>query len=360
MQGGWLGHVGSGLDDSLRAGWQRCAYEALVHGTDPAVVRRVVTDLEASGECPPISYPLLDGPIDQIHGDSGDIDFGVPFGKKRLRILSSLRAWLSRLHNSTPSFYNGYHDWHVDGPGSYGREHKAYILVSKGVLPGGSSAQNDGRNTNDVSEAYGGAEPRHAPCDLSNLRLVPSHAHVWDPDIFATMGLRQSRPRWPAPEVKGCAAEFCSEPAGRVESSGGIADGYRSREDSDKKACAVPTVSKGSSFFGEHWVDTHARDKSWWEHLWERQPQLTRGAGGSFGEQPSPTTRERKLKAWGVPSDWAAIDRLGCNVSLDPGDILFWREDVWHRTQDVALDRIALRIDIQRLPFAGDRERYGA
>ena len=92
----------------------------------------------------------------------------------------------------------------------------------------------------------------------------------------------------------------------------------------------------------------------------ERQPQLTRGAGGSFGEQPSPTTRERKLKAWGVPSDWAAIDRLGCNVSLDPGDILFWREDVWHRTQDVALDRVALRIDIQRLPFTGDRESYGA
>ena len=54
-----------------------------------------------------------------------------------------------------------------------------------------------------------------------------------------------------------------------------------------------------------------------------------------------------------------ADNRLGCDVPLHPGDVLFWREDVWHRTQDVEVDRVALRIDVLRFPFATDVAGYG-
>jgi hypothetical protein len=43
--------------------------------------------------------------------------------------------------------------------------------------------------------------------------------------------------------------------------------------------------------------------------------------------------------------------RFECRPRLYPGDILFFREDVWHSTQDMALDRISLILDVWRMPL---------
>ena len=39
---------------------------------------------------------------------------------------------------------------------------------------------------------------------------------------------------------------------------------------------------------------------------------------------------------------------------LAPGDLLFTRDDVWHRTQDLSQDRLALKIDVLRFPREED------
>ena len=36
---------------------------------------------------------------------------------------------------------------------------------------------------------------------------------------------------------------------------------------------------------------------------------------------------------------------------MEPGDLLFFREDTWHRTQDMDVNRLGLILDILRLPF---------
>jgi len=41
------------------------------------------------------------------------------------------------------------------------------------------------------------------------------------------------------------------------------------------------------------------------------------------------------------------LNQLACTPILDPGDALFFREDVWHRTQDMKANRFSLIIDIQ-------------
>lgn len=43
------------------------------------------------------------------------------------------------------------------------------------------------------------------------------------------------------------------------------------------------------------------------------------------------------------------IHEYGCEVTMQPGDMLFFREDVWHRTQDIDIDRIALSTPIFRV-----------
>ena len=48
--------------------------------------------------------------------------------------------------------------------------------------------------------------------------------------------------------------------------------------------------------------------------------------------------------------DWA-MEAFDCKPQLYPGDILFFREDVWHSTQDTMLDRISLIIDVWRMPL---------
>ena len=46
-----------------------------------------------------------------------------------------------------------------------------------------------------------------------------------------------------------------------------------------------------------------------------------------------------------------SFERNSCDIPLLPGDAVFWREDVWHRTQDVQNDRLALILDVLRFPL---------
>ena len=45
------------------------------------------------------------------------------------------------------------------------------------------------------------------------------------------------------------------------------------------------------------------------------------------------------------------FEAYSCAVPLSPGDAVFFREDTWHRTQDVLHDRVSLIIDVLRLPL---------
>merc|ERR1711969_10821 len=89
------------------------------------------------------SFAILDGPIDVVMGGSaeGYYDFG-PWWAEHASFnhighehpqdqhpLHHLRMWLTEVTNH--SVYQGWHDWHQDGPAAYGRLHKAFIMVHK-------------------------------------------------------------------------------------------------------------------------------------------------------------------------------------------------------------------------------------
>ena len=52
----------------------------------------------------------------------------------------------------------------------------------------------------------------------------------------------------------------------------------------------------------------------------------------------------------GANSRWQPVD-FECTPEVQPGDAVFFREDVWHKTQDTLVDRVALIVDIFRLPL---------
>ncbi len=265
---------GEAEDPSLSPCWLRCTVDAIMYAAPAERLRTCVINAVASNaaDCPATTgrYALLRGPMEYAMGETESL-YVRGHGLRRFRLLSNLFAWLSELSNTT--LYSGYHDWHVDGPAEYGREHKAYFLVSKGL--GSAHAEGDAQNADDGHER-------------ANLRLLPTVAHRW--------GLRHA-----ASETK-----------------------------SSLLAC------KGDGGTEEH-----------------RHPFYTLLADTLHGESGA------RLRAWGVSPEWPLLDALGCDVTLRPGDMLFWREDVWHRTQDVSLDRVALRLDVLRFPMQGDREGYG-
>ena len=319
-------------DDSLGECWQLCAYDALAHRTNTSVVRATLDAVEASKECPVqvfggVRYAVLDGPIDSVLGATGQFDFGQ-HGRMRLRALTSLRAWLTRnVPAAVGSLYNGFHDWHVDGPASLGRgrEHKAFVIVSKGNLRD---------------------RAMHA-----NVRVIPNHAKFfWEtPELAKRLGLSEkidaSSFVWRVPRIAGCGrSEHCTS-----------ADGVVSEADR----------VKGRSIFAASWPKGGWGGGSWESRLRQIDEQIGEHGDGAAGPLSTMNnaiddrSRIRRLHAWGVPEDWPRMDRLGCDVPLEPGDVLFWREDVWHRTQDSLIDRLALRIDILRPPFPTDVEGLG-
>ena len=43
---------------------------------------------------------------------------------------------------------------------------------------------------------------------------------------------------------------------------------------------------------------------------------------------------------------WALLETVGCTLVLDPGDALFMTEDVFHRTQDLLANRVAMLLEV--------------
>ncbi len=43
------------------------------------------------------------------------------------------------------------------------------------------------------------------------------------------------------------------------------------------------------------------------------------------------------------------LSDVGCTVELDAGDVLFFEEDVYHRTQNLLADRVALLIGLSKI-----------
>lgn len=140
--------------------------------------------------------------------------------------------------------------------------------------------------------------------------------------------MRQNGPLWQVPLVTGCSAEYCDE------------------EEDDEAAL---NLTKGMAWHRVHWP--FAVDESGLELPWHDAAEEH-----TFAREPS-RTRVRKLLAWGVRSGWPIIERLACDVPLDPGDVLFTRDDVWHRTQDLSQDRLALKIDVLRFAQKTDWNR---
>eukprot|EP00466_Bigelowiella_natans_P019969 jgi/Bigna1/86093/estExt_fgenesh1_pg.C_80066 len=57
--------------------------------------------------------------------------------------------------------------------------------------------------------------------------------------------------------------------------------------------------------------------------------------------------RSRLYSHVGTIHRYHGLDQLACTIAMDPGDALFFMEDVWHRTQDMKTDRFSLIMDIQ-------------
>ena len=208
------------------------------------------------------SHAVLDGPTEFVMGGSvprfefapgAETRVGVPpvagyraWGSNR--VLSNLKSWLTQISNT--SVYQGYHDWHTDGPAHYGRYHKLFVMVDK---PG-----------------------HEAKLERTNVRLVPASS------------LNAHR-------------------------------------------CALGDVAAEPAVIDAHWFNA----------TWPRSKQ----------NAAPPAAEEGKRRAWGVTGDWHGLEALSCPIPMAPGDLLFFREDVWHRTQDMELDRTSFIMDVLRFPL---------
>ena len=86
----------------------------------------------------------------------------------------------------------------------------------------------------------------------------------------------------------------------------------------------------------------------------------------SAGRSPSADAARSNLAAVPAAAKYAAHDcqlgraallgewepeELSCRPAMQPGDVIFFREDVWHASADAELERIALIVHIFRLPL---------
>jgi hypothetical protein len=47
------------------------------------------------------------------------------------------------------------------------------------------------------------------------------------------------------------------------------------------------------------------------------------------------------------PSEEALLEAIGCPIALESGDAIFFAEDVYHRTQDLLAERVAMLLNVQ-------------
>ena len=256
--------------------WNHCFYDAVIERMPAAVTRRVLATAQTDATCT-LRYEILHGPTEWLMGGAHFWRFGPTpadelaspraqapwreWGAQRL--MSNLKAWLTAVSNT--SVYQGWHDWHADGPSHYGRYHKIFVMVDKAGAP--------------------------ATAQQTNVRLIPADT------LYAH-----------AP----CFERFANE-------EGSITREF-SRDGSESRL----------GLFRDAWP--RANDS-----------QAVRNA------------KAHRIRMWGMNNLWHGFERLGCKIPMNPGDVLFFREDIWHRTQDMTNDRIGLILDILRFPNCNDR-----
>ena len=162
--------------------WLHCVFEAIIdrapHNATVAVLERARSDASCSVREPDF-VPFLDGPVDFVMGGDGIWNFGR-WGSRRT--LSNLKAWLTQLSNL--SVYQGYHDWHTDGPSRSGRFHKVFLMVEKRVQePGDLESTNVMLVPNDVLRAS----------DCSSRHGSPFDAETVSNSIFAVRARTHAR-----------------------------------------------------------------------------------------------------------------------------------------------------------------------
>lgn len=246
-----------GTEVSLSKCWMGCIFEAIITKMPRVEVLAALDETTLETACQPTKYDLLDGPFDYIMGGDGFWDFGpkAKGGWGNQRLISNLRAWLTNMSNTTT--YQGYHDWHTDGPAVDGRYHKIFYMVNKSSAPG------DRRRT--------------------NIKLIPADV------LYA-------------------------------------------------HKCEFESTQQAGSPGRDAWSRIH------------RDDDLGHPAPTADPDDAQLKKASMKQRALGFRNGWNDLESLGCVVDLDPGDLVFFREDVWHRTQDMLLDRVGLILDIFRWP----------
>lgn len=302
----------SGAEASLSPCWLNCMFAAVMWRLPRADLVAAVRHVESSPVCDEASiarYSVLQGPTEYVMGDKS--------------WAGTLRAWITFLTNVTT--YQGWHDWHVDGAAKsssgaeIGRYHKVFVMVHKAGAAAKAHAS--------------GEEPEAWARTRTNLRLVPNFAQIWDYE-------HQKTPQWQIPVVPGCDADYCDTP---------------------KEAKLGVRSTKGLSWHAGYWPVSNTSEGG--VELWDGEAEyddLWRSSPESPWKQPVDApllSRLRRIVAYGLQADWPIIERLSCPIPLAAGDLVFAREDVWHRTQDLEQDRLALKIDVLRFPEPTDSSR---
>eukprot|EP00316_Scyphosphaera_apsteinii_P000693 CAMPEP_0119316536 /NCGR_PEP_ID=MMETSP1333-20130426/39898_1 /TAXON_ID=418940 /ORGANISM="Scyphosphaera apsteinii, Strain RCC1455" /LENGTH=545 /DNA_ID=CAMNT_0007322209 /DNA_START=129 /DNA_END=1766 /DNA_ORIENTATION=- len=245
--------------DSTSPCWLTCIFDALINKMPRSELLQLITEASsAEATCNALDHDLLHAPFEYFMGGDGFWDFGERKygGWGKMRLISNLRAWLTKVSNVP--IYQGFHDWHIDGPAHVGRYHKVFVMVNKSTAPGHRQ--------------------------LTNLKLVP--AHILHAQKCA---LKQQQDEWAA----------------------GVQD---ARHDSWRRL---------------HYDEPHAKPS---------EAELDKAS--------------RQKVPLGFRNQWAEMEDISCIIDLDPGDLVFFREDVWHRTQDMILDRVAVIFDVLRAPLS--------
>ena len=223
--------------------WAKCTFQAIVSRMPDRAIRNVLNRAKRKRAKCKLPYPLLDGPIEYVMGGNNWFNFDE-YGSSRL--WSNLKAHLTKVSHT--SIYQGWHDWHTDGPAQYGRFHKIFLMVDK---------ENDGMDANEARRT-------------TNVKLIPAESLYTHSQCF---------------------------------------EAFSQDEDTLRR-----------SIFAKNWQS----GKTDWEN-----------------------TRQH----WGLNHRWNGFEELSCEIPLNPGDMLFFREDVFHRTQDMELNRLSMIMDVLRFPL---------
>ena len=293
--------------------WERCRYDAITNHMPQHETRALLEAARTNGSCRAVRYKVLDGPMEYLMGGNGFFDFapskiasysdlkpfldsGRAWGSQRL--LSNLKAWLTAISNSTM--------YQVPLSASDGPRARLTEMLGASLALSGAPVS-----------APLSLSPVSAPSDPLGARSVAQGWHDWHTDGPSHYG------RYHKMFVM-------------VDKE----DAPRSQAHTNVKLIPAETLYAHAKCFGKFSEEPEGILQHHYRDVWPL----------SNMSRDERHARERLVQAWGMNVLWHGFERLGCTVPLNPGDMLFFREDTWHRTQDMDHDRIGFIMDILTLP----------